>query len=101
MSDEIFVCAREGCEETYEKKAHNQKYHDDECCRLATNERIMRNYYQRRDRRAGKARICESCNTTKLSRYNDDQICNGCKDRKRVENKSQLSGMLQAVSWQA
>lgn len=88
------ICAREGCEETYERKTHNQKYHNDECCRLATNQRIMEKYYAKRDQRQGKTRYCKSCEETKLSRYNDSQICSACKAKSEINANNSVIDML-------
>lgn len=65
------------CEKGFDKKTHNQKYCDAECCRKATNERIMKRYYERRDNRSGaNKRICQTkdCNVP-LSRYNEENHC--------------------------
>ena len=83
----VDICANEGCNETFEKKTHNQIYHNDECCRQATNRRIMEKYYANRDRKQGKARICNQCKLTKLSRYNETNTCSAC-EAKIEENKN-------------
>jgi hypothetical protein len=72
-------CAYSECGVLFEPKTHNQRYHTSECCRMATNNRIMENYYERKARRQGHIRVCatEGC-TTKLSRYNDEKICAKC-----------------------
>lgn len=100
MSNSL-VCAREGCEESFERKTHNQKYCTDECCRLATNQRIMEKYYARRDQRAGKTRHCAMCGITKLSRYNDSLICSSCKQKRETAANNSVLDMLSSVSWQA
>ena len=95
MSSENKVqCDRTGCDEWFEKKTHNQRYHNDECCRLATNAKIMEKYYERRAQRLGHIRMCKACHTTKLSRYNDDQICAQCKSQKRLETNNSVLDML-------
>jgi hypothetical protein len=94
MTEPTFTCAREGCGEEYTKKTHNQKYHNDECCRLATNRRIMQNYYAKRDRKSGKERICTNCETTKLSRYNDGDLCSACKSKSKDEANNALTAMI-------
>lgn len=99
MSDNTLTCANEGCEVVFEPKTHNQKYCTDECCRLATNRRIMEKYYERRDQRLGKARYCKSCGVTKLSRYNDSQICGSCRVKKEVAANNSVIDMLASVSW--
>jgi hypothetical protein len=92
------MCARPGCEETFVKKTHNQKYHDNDCCRLATNSRIMEDYYEGRDRKAGKARYCRVCESTKLSRYNTSRVCASCASRQVVETNNSVKQMLANVS---
>lgn len=94
VSDTKVKCDRPGCDEWFTKKTHNQRYHNDECCRLATNAKIMEKYYERRAQRLGHTRMCKSCNTTKLSRYNDDQICSPCKAKKQIARNSSVLDML-------
>jgi hypothetical protein len=96
----LIKCARVGCIELFQPATHNQKFHDSECCRIATNARIMQKYYEQRDRRQGKVRICISCDT-KLSRYNDDQVCASCTIKEHVSANKSVTDMLLAVSWQA
>lgn len=91
-------CDRTGCVEWFEKKTHNQRYHNDECCRLATNAKIMEKYYERRAQRLGHTRMCKSCNVTKLSRYNDDQVCSACKTKNRIETNYSVLDMLSRVT---
>lgn len=92
------VCANEGCEITFHPKTHNQKYHNDECCRLATNKRIMEKYYAKRDQRLGKTRFCAVCGVTKLSRYNDSMICSACASRKQELANNSVVLMLMNAS---
>lgn len=69
-------CAYESCGKEFEKKTHNQKYCDSDCCRKATNERIMLRYYEKRDNRRGKKRTCKAKNCNMhLSRYNEEDYC--------------------------
>jgi len=57
----------------------------------------MQKYYAKRDQRQGKTRYCNSCGVTKLSRYNDTQICSACKTKKEIEaNNSVLDMLLKA-----
>lgn len=99
MSDDTFVCAREGCEVEAQRKTHNQKYCTDECCRLATNQRIMEKYYDKRDQRQGKARFCKICQATRLSRYNDSQVCSSCASQREINANNSVIDMLSQVSW--
>ena len=98
MSDNILTCANDGCEETFKPKTHNQKYHSDECCRLATNRRIMKNYYRQRDQKAGKVRYCSVCNITKLSRYNDGQVCAPCETKQQANARNSVLDMLTSAA---
>ena len=42
------ICANSECKKDFAPKTHNQKYHNDECCRIATNRRIMEKYYDKK-----------------------------------------------------
>lgn len=94
----MITCARKGCGEEFSKKTHNQKYCCDECCRLATNDRIMEKYYERRDQRQGKTRWCVVCKETKLSRYNDTNTCSSCKTKKEIDTNNSVLTMLMNAS---
>lgn len=100
MIGETITCENNGCDVVFAKKTHNQRYHDDECCRLATNAKIMQKYYQRRAQKLGLARNCASC-SSKLSRYNSDTICNSCKLNREVERNQSVLSMLSNVAWQS
>jgi hypothetical protein len=85
-------CAYESCDVDFDKKTHNQKYCSDECCRRATNERIMRRYYEKRDSRQGKTvRMCKGrdCDI-KLSRYNETDYCGGCSQLRKPSHSKLL-----------
>lgn len=97
MIGDTIQCENEGCEVLFTKRTHNQRYHDDECCRLATNAKIMQKYYARRAQKLGLARYCE-CGQ-KLSRYNSDTICNACQLARDVEKNQSVQSMLLSVSW--
>jgi hypothetical protein len=100
MIGEIITCENKGCEIVFAKRTHNQRYHDDECCRLATNAKIMQKYYQRRAQKLGLARDCVSCDKP-LSRYNSDSVCNACSLNRQVERNQAVLSMLNGVAWQA
>lgn len=91
-------CANEGCGIEFVKATHNQKYHSDECCRLATNRRIMEKYYARRDQRQGKKRLCKSCGNTTLSRYNDGDVCGSCQHQAEINANNSVLSMLMNAS---
>ena len=65
------------CGTGFEFKTHNQKYCSNQCCRVATNKRIMKKYYDKRRRLAGEQRECHICQST-LSKYNAEETCSYC-----------------------
>lgn len=79
------VCAREGCENEFTKRVHNQRFCSRECCRIHTNARILAQYHQKK-KRVMTGRVCKtkSCDTL-LSRYNDDEFCAKCQQVKFEE----------------
>jgi hypothetical protein len=100
MIGETITCENAGCDIKFVKRTHNQRYHDDECCRLATNAKIMEKYYQRRAQKLGLVRNCVSCGH-KLSRYNSDTICNSCSLKQEIERNQSVASMLTSISWQS
>lgn len=97
MIGEQIQCQNKGCEVVFTKKTHNQRYHDDECCRLATNAKIMEKYYAKRAQKLGHPRFCAVCKETKLSRYNSDSICNACSLKQEIERNSAVTEMVMGV----
>lgn len=92
-------CAREECGKEFILKTHNMKYCTDECCRLATNSRIMVGYYKTRDRLVlGIERFCEVCDNTKLSRYNESDVCAACKAKRTAKSNNDVVTMLRNAS---
>jgi len=91
------ICARIGCEQQYTKKTHNQKYCSGECCRIATNEKIMDRYYENKRLRSGIKRICE-CGAT-LSKYNLSPECSACEAGKESRRKSMILIQMESVVW--
>lgn len=66
------------CDVSFETDIPYQIYCSVECRDLATKEKIAARYHiSRRKKRAGKNRLCNSCGS-KLSIYNDDQLCQNC-----------------------
>lgn len=76
------------CQQDFEFKTHNQKYCSNQCCRIATNKRIMQKYYEKRKRLAGEERLCE-CGAP-LSRYSASNICILC-ERKEVRARTETA----------
>lgn len=90
------VCAYEKCRKEFIKTTHNQKYHDNECCKIATSEKALARYYEKKARRGGVKRVCATpgCSTI-MSRYNDDKICNKCYEKKRTSRSKKI---IEAIS---
>lgn len=99
MIGDTVKCENTGCDVEFAKKTHNQKYHDDECCRLATNKKIMEKYYARKSQRAGADRMCVSCGETKLSRYNPGDTCHSCAFVSHEKRNEQVATTFMNVVW--
>ena len=84
------ICANTECGKDFENKTHNQKYCSDECCRVATNKRIMDKYYEKKAIKNGAVRKCKKCKSN-LSRYNSAEVCSKCE--KEVAVRSRLATM--------
>lgn len=91
------ICNNKECSKEFDSKTHNQKYCSDECCRVATNKRIMEKYYEKKAIRGGAFRACSKCKI-KLSRYNQSNICSSCEKKINVTNKNKLIGMIDDIS---
>ena len=91
------ICSNKECAIEFEAKTHNQKYCSDECCRVATNRRIMEKYYEKKAIRNGAPRDCKKCKT-KLSRYNTQDVCIICEKNSALKNKSKILGMIDDIS---
>lgn len=90
MTSKKLVCALPGCDKHFVPRTHNQKYCGYDCLRVATNQDIKRKYYDNRARILGLPRFCSICETTKLSRYNEDTVCSSCQG-KATENRNALA----------
>ncbi len=96
--NDIDICAREGCGNVYIKNTHNQKYCSGECCRIATNAKIMERYYEKKHRLSGKERVCKSEGCGKsLSRYNASDICAACESKRTNVDLSDVVTTLNKV----
>lgn len=93
----ISVCANSECKKEFNAKTHNQKYCSDECCRVATNKRIMEKYYEKKAIRNGAYRECKNCKG-ELSRYNTNSICAACEKKSDKNMKHRLLGIIDEVS---
>ena len=93
------ICANKEClnGKEFTPKTHNQKYCSDECCRIATNRRIMEKYYEKKAIRNGAARGCKKCGA-QLSRYNDTALCASCQKKIDITKKSKIKDMIDDIS---
>jgi hypothetical protein len=91
------ICANKECGIEFDQKTHNQKYCSDECCRVATNRRIMEKYYEKKAIRNGATRLCTNCKIS-LSRYNQSDVCSLCEKDNGKASKNKLLGMINEIS---
>ena len=89
------ICANKECSKEFNAKTHNQKYCSDECCRIATNRRIMEKYYEKKAIRNGALRNCKCGN--RLSRYNVGSLCSTCEKNSSLKNKDKLKRIIDAI----
>jgi hypothetical protein len=95
----MIQCARAGCHSHFEPTTHNMKYCCRECTRIATNKRVMEQYYEKQAQKQGKTRWCRSCQNTKLSRYNDSPICSACRAQREIDAKNSVVEMISNASF--
>lgn len=91
------ICKNSECLKDFEAKTHNQKYCCDECCRVATNKRIMEKYYEKKAIRNGSIRKCKKCSLV-LSRYNENVYCSTCEKQTNQGNRDSLMRMIDEIS---
>lgn len=90
------ICLNSECAKEFESKTHNQKYCSDECCRVATNKRIMEKYYEKKAIKNGAPRKCKGCPGF-LSRYNSEVYCAKCIKSKHTKNKNTLMEIIDDI----
>lgn len=78
-------CALESCGKLFQPRVHNQRFCARECTRIFTNARILAQYHMKK-RRVMTGRVCRSkaCGT-RLSRYNESDICASCENKEHVQ----------------
>ena len=95
------ICAYKDCQgiKEFEPKTHNQKYCSDECCRIATNQKLKEAYYEKKARLAGKERFCKNkgCKVL-LSMYNESNICDKCAGEEERAQKKFILEMIENVT---
>jgi hypothetical protein len=89
-------CLNIECKKDFISKTHNQKYCSDECCRIATNKRIMEKYYEKKAIKNGAPRKCKGC-VGFLSRYNNDLYCAKCIKSKSSNYKKKIMDLLDDI----
>jgi len=91
------ICVNSECKKDFNPKTHNQKYCSDECCRIATNKRIMEKYYEKKAIKNGAFRSCKKCKA-ELSRYNSENVCSICQKNNYKKSKDLLSEIINEIS---
>lgn len=94
------ICSRDECQEIFIKAVHNQKYCSPECCRLATNQRLMEQYHEKKSIRNGNQRVCskKDCDTI-LSKYNKENICESCKIKRFMRRLERWGWDVESMDW--
>lgn len=90
------ICSNKECRIEFDAKTHNQKYCSDECCRVATNKRIMEKYYEKKAIKNGALRICSMCKS-QLSRYNQSDICASCERSSQVKSRNMIMDIINEI----
>jgi hypothetical protein len=90
------------CDTSFETDINYQIYCSPLCREEATREKIAERYLiSRRAKRMNQVRKCKSCDT-RLSAYNDEQICAGCLVNPIDVTKAlkQIKGIANGKPWQ-
>lgn len=89
MNPQPRICANPECEQLFEPQVHNAIYCSVDCRKVVTNKNVLDRYYEKKERRANKKRICknEGCSTI-LSMYNEEPICETCKTERLINRLS-------------
>jgi Cdc6-like AAA superfamily ATPase len=90
------ICFNPECKKEFTPKTHNQKYCEENCCRVATNKRIMEKYYEKKAIKNGALRNCKKCKAP-LSRYNQNNICVLCEKNINVNSKKKVLSILDEI----
>jgi hypothetical protein len=77
------------CGEDFVPRRYNMIYCSPECCRQATNAKIVERYYQKKKPKTRERRLCSECPTV-LSKYNDSNICYSCINKIEKANREKL-----------
>jgi hypothetical protein len=82
-------CANQECQMLFEPQVHNAIYCSVDCRKVVTNKNVLERYYEKKERRSDKKRVCKTqgCGTI-LSMYNDESICEPCKTERLINRLS-------------
>lgn len=89
------ICANPQCGIEYTPGTFNHKFCTPDCRKVVTNARLMERYYENRDRRRGKLRLCRLCDQP-LSRYNETKECQACTAKKNTDARERLLELIGA-----
>jgi hypothetical protein len=85
IKKQVRICKNSKCKKKFIAKVYNSIYCSAECRRIITNQKLLKNYYDKKNNK-NKKRICKTKNcTTILSRYNKENICEKCKQNRYIE----------------
>lgn len=77
------------CGDLFIKRRPNMVYCKKECCNAATNQKLIEKYHRDKSKRNQKDRKCLKCDS-KLSRYNQDDVCHACQIKESESEKIDL-----------
>src|SRR6185436_1734852 len=77
------------CGESFIKRRPNMIYCKKECCNAATNKKLIERYHENKQRRREINRVCIKCDS-RLSRYNQDDVCHSCQIKETDSEKIDL-----------
>jgi hypothetical protein len=92
----VIVCARAGCEQKFDRSAHNQKYCSSECLRDATNQRFREKYHENKANANRGPRFCD-CGS-RLSKYNSGDQCAKCEASTRSRRTKELRDFIRGLT---
>jgi|SRR3954471_10685845 hypothetical protein len=68
-------CANPACKNEFEVRRVNMIYCSNDCCKVATNAKLIARYHAKKNKNTGERRC--ACGA-KLSRYNSNSKCHAC-----------------------
>ncbi len=80
------------CPTEFEAKRVNMIYCSNECCRAATNAKLIAKYHSNK-LAANTERFCKDCGC-KLSKYNKDAACHPCQNRAESSKRKEMLAKL-------